>query len=79
MTRALRGYVASALAGLLAGTLYHLLGATSPAPPWIALAGLLGILLGEHATRSLIGCLRGPRRRQSPADQAPNAPSRPSS
>jgi XapX domain-containing protein len=36
-------------AGLLAGVLYGLLGVRSPAPPAIALIGLLGILLGEQA------------------------------
>ena len=35
-------------AGLLVGIVYSLLGARSPAPPAIALIGLLGILLGEQ-------------------------------
>lgn len=42
-------YLASLAAGLLAGFLYSLLGVRSPAPPTIALIGLLGILLGEQA------------------------------
>ncbi|MGW0884700.1 DUF1427 family protein [Streptomyces sp. NPDC002671] len=58
MSPALRRYGASVLAGLLAGGLYRLLGTASPAPPWVALAGLLGILAGEHVTRSLIARLR---------------------
>jgi len=41
-------YVISLGAGLLAGVLYGLLGVRSPAPPTIALIGLLGILLGEQ-------------------------------
>ena len=42
-------YVISLGAGLLAGVLYGLLGVRSPAPPAIALIGLLGILVGEQA------------------------------
>jgi XapX domain-containing protein len=41
-------YVVSLLAGMLAGALYALIGARSPAPPVIALLGLLGMLLGEQ-------------------------------
>jgi XapX domain-containing protein len=36
-------------AGLLVGVIYGLLGVRSPAPPVVALVGLLGILLGEQA------------------------------
>ncbi len=42
-------YVVTFGAGLLAGVLYSLLGVRSPAPPVIALLGLMGILLGEQA------------------------------
>nr|WP_229416744.1 DUF1427 family protein [Massilia eburnea] len=35
-------------AGLLAGILYGVLNVRSPAPPVVALVGLLGILLGEQ-------------------------------
>lgn len=35
--------------GLLVGAIYSLLGVRSPAPPIIALIGLLGMLLGEQA------------------------------
>lgn len=42
-------YLASLAAGLLVGLVYSLLGVRSPAPPTIALIGLLGILLGEQA------------------------------
>jgi XapX domain-containing protein len=41
-------YLLSLGAGLLAGVLYSLLGVRSPAPPAVALVGLLGILLGEQ-------------------------------
>lgn len=41
-------YLASAAAGILVGIIYGLLNTRSPAPPVIALVGLLGILLGEQ-------------------------------
>ncbi|MFD1711746.1 DUF1427 family protein [Ottowia sp. GY511] len=41
-------YVLSLGAGLLIGVIYSLLQVRSPAPPLVALAGLLGILLGEQ-------------------------------
>lgn len=41
-------YLIALGAGLLAGVLYSLLGVRSPAPPTIALIGLLGMLLGEQ-------------------------------
>ena len=42
-------YLLSLGAGLLVGIIYALLNVRSPAPPVIALVGLLGILLGEQA------------------------------
>lgn len=42
-------YLLSFGAGLLVGVVYSLLQVRSPAPPIIALVGLLGILLGEQA------------------------------
>lgn len=41
-------YLLSVGAGLLVGIVYSLLGVRSPAPPAIALIGLLGILVGEQ-------------------------------
>lgn len=41
-------YVLSLGAGLLVGVIYSLLSVRSPAPPLVALVGLLGILLGEQ-------------------------------
>ncbi|HEU5435063.1 MAG TPA: DUF1427 family protein [Telluria sp.] len=41
-------YLISLAAGMLAGLLYSLLNVRSPAPPAIALVGLLGMLLGEQ-------------------------------
>ncbi|EJI0256865.1 XapX domain-containing protein, partial [Listeria monocytogenes] len=44
----MKPYIASLLAGILAGVVYALIGVQSPAPPAIALVGLLGILAGEQ-------------------------------
>jgi XapX domain-containing protein len=41
-------YLISAAAGILVGVIYSLLGVRSPAPPLVALVGLLGILVGEQ-------------------------------
>jgi XapX domain-containing protein len=41
-------YLASLAAGLLVGIIYGVLNVRSPAPPIVALVGLLGILLGEQ-------------------------------
>ena len=37
--------------GLLVGIIYGLLNVRSPAPPYVALLGLLGILLGEQGVQ----------------------------
>ncbi|WP_175978513.1 XapX domain-containing protein [Burkholderia sp. BCC1047] len=44
----MKPYIASLLAGILAGVVYALIGVQSPAPPAVALVGLLGILAGEQ-------------------------------
>ena len=41
-------YIISLCAGLLVGVVYSLLHVRSPAPPLVALVGLLGILVGEQ-------------------------------
>jgi XapX domain-containing protein len=41
-------YLFSLGAGVLVGVIYHLIGVRSPAPPLVALVGLLGILGGEQ-------------------------------
>ncbi|WP_420966680.1 XapX domain-containing protein [Bradyrhizobium sp. B120] len=41
-------YILSLGAGLLVGVIYSLLNVRSPAPPLVALVGLLGILIGEQ-------------------------------
>ncbi|WP_409268773.1 XapX domain-containing protein [Massilia sp. BHUDP2] len=42
-------YLVSLGAGILAGVVYGLINVRSPAPPAIALVGLLGMLIGEQA------------------------------
>ena len=41
-------YLVSLGAGVLVGVIYSLLNVRSPAPPLVALVGLLGILVGEQ-------------------------------
>jgi XapX domain-containing protein len=44
----MRVYLLSLGAGVLVGIIYSLLNVRSPAPPVVALVGLLGILVGEQ-------------------------------
>jgi XapX domain-containing protein len=44
----MRAYLVALAAGLLVGIVYSLLNVRSPAPPVVALVGLLGILIGEQ-------------------------------
>ncbi|MFK2874664.1 XapX domain-containing protein [Dyella lipolytica] len=44
----MKPYLISLAVGLLVGIIYSLLNVRSPAPPVIALVGLLGILIGEQ-------------------------------
>lgn len=44
----MKPYLIALAAGLLVGVIYALLNVRSPAPPVIALVGLLGILVGEQ-------------------------------
>jgi XapX domain-containing protein len=41
-------YIVSLAVGLLVGSIYGVLQVKSPAPPVVALVGLLGILAGEY-------------------------------
>ncbi|MEV4991652.1 DUF1427 family protein [Pseudarthrobacter sp. LMD1-1-1.1] len=49
----LREYGYSYAAGIVAGVVYFVLHTSTPAPPWPALVGLCGILLGESTGRRL--------------------------
>jgi len=44
----MKPYLLSLAVGLLVGVIYSLVNVRSPAPPVIALIGLLGILVGEQ-------------------------------
>lgn len=46
--RFMKSYLLSLLVGIVAGIVYHTLDVQSPAPPTVALLGLLGILAGEQ-------------------------------
>lgn len=48
-------YLLSALAGVGIGVIYGLIAVRSPAPPIIALLGLLGMLAGEAAVQWMRG------------------------
>ncbi|MFW1840909.1 DUF1427 family protein [Acinetobacter gyllenbergii] len=41
-------YLLSLAVGILVGVLYYLLDVKAPAPPIVALLGLLGIVIGEQ-------------------------------
>jgi XapX domain-containing protein len=45
----MKAYLVSLAAGVCVGVLYNLIDVKSPAPPTIAIVGLLGMLAGEHA------------------------------
>lgn len=45
----MKAYLLSLATGVLVGVIYNLLGVRSPAPPVIALIGLLGMVIGEQA------------------------------
>jgi XapX domain-containing protein len=47
------GYLVSLLMGLAVGVAYGLVHVRSPAPPLIALVGLLGMVLGEQAIEAV--------------------------
>jgi XapX domain-containing protein len=47
------GYLISLLMGLGVGVAYGLMHVRSPAPPLIALIGLLGMVLGEQAINAV--------------------------
>ena len=55
----MKAYAFSIAAGLLVGLVYGLLNVRSPAPPVIALLGLLGILVGEQAAAAARRSLSG--------------------
>jgi len=53
----MKPYLLSLGAGLLVGVIYSLINVRSPAPPVIALIGLLGMLIGEQVPPLVKGWL----------------------
>lgn len=73
----MKAYLLSLGAGLLVGVIYSLLNVRSPAPPMIALLGLLGILLGEQATplaKRLVARVSSVATAPPPTEAAPAMP-----
>ena len=57
----MRLYVVSLTVGVIVGIIYALLDVRSPAPPVVALVGLLGMLLGEQVVPIAKRLLSGER------------------
>jgi XapX domain-containing protein len=57
----IKPYVLALCVGLLVGIIYAMLNVRSPAPPVVALMGLLGILLGEQVVPLAKGLFAGHR------------------
>ena len=57
----MKTYLVSLALGLLVGMIYALFNVRSPAPPVVALVGLLGILLGEQVPPLVRHVLSSPR------------------
>jgi len=55
----MKPYLLSLAAGVLVGVIYALIRVKSPAPPAIALIGLLGMLIGEQLVPVAVKLLRG--------------------
>ena len=53
----MNSYIISLLVGVLVGVIYASLRVKSPAPPLIALIGLLGMVIGEAALPVVKGAL----------------------
>jgi XapX domain-containing protein len=69
------GYLVSLLMGLAVGVAYGVLEIRSPAPPLIALVGLLGMVLGEQgSTCRNVTSRRPPRHRLVMSGALPNKP-----
>jgi XapX domain-containing protein len=53
----MKAYAVSLAVGVVVGLLYHLVNVKSPAPPTVALVGLLGMLAGEQAIPFIRQCI----------------------
>jgi XapX domain-containing protein len=72
----MKTYCVSLAVGVLVGVIYALLHVRSPAPPIIALVGLLGMVLGEQIPSLIqqVGVKEGSQRFSMQADVSPRAP-----
>lgn len=76
----MKPYLVALPAGLLVGIIYGLLNVRSPAPPVVALVGLLGILAGEQLPPLIRRAIAGTpvaapsEHRSAAADQNAHAP-----
>lgn len=68
MIKTAAAFAAALGVGLLAGLLYRVIGVPTPAPPWWALCGLLGIVGGETGVAAVLDWM-GRRRRRPHAPQ----------
>lgn len=66
----MKPYLISLAVGLGVGLVYSALGVRSPAPPIVALVGLLGMLIGEQAGSATSRWVTG----ANPASAVPSAP-----
>ncbi len=64
----MKPYLVSLAVGILVGAIYALLRVRSPAPPVVALAGLLGILIGEQGVGMARALLAPPAAAAAAAD-----------
>ncbi|PXW23697.1 DUF1427 family protein [Paraburkholderia caballeronis] len=53
----MKAYLVSLAVGVVVGLLYNVVDVKSPAPPTIALVGLLGMLAGENAIPFIRHCI----------------------
>ena len=63
------GFLVSLLMGLAVGVAYGLSGVRSPAPPLIALLGLLGMVLGEQAVGAVKSHFAPPAEQQAAGER----------
>jgi len=70
----MRPFLISLAVGLAVGIFYGLIKVRSPAPPAIALLGLLGMLAGEQVAPMVRSCVARWEARNGPAPVEPPAP-----
>ena len=74
----MKPYLVALAVGLLIGVIYGVLNVRSPAPPVVALVGLLGILAGEQAVPHIKAWFSpSPAKATAPEASRPLPPTRP--